>query len=71
MIDYNKFIKKCSELKISGGVSSTYVGKLVTRPETPDYININVHFAGDVYIIDTDDEYVEQWLECFYRCKEL
>ena len=67
MIDSNKFILKCQDLKISGNVSITYVPVLEKSA-----LSVAVHFDNrHIVISDWDNDFMQEWLECFYRAERI
>ena len=68
MIDFNKLYGKANELNVTV-TSGTYYAESIGRFES---INVHLNDKGRTcYVIDSEEEHYEQWLECFYNCKEL
>jgi hypothetical protein len=66
-INYNKFIKHCKKLRVSGSGNTTFIESM---PLTT-FEGITLHANDSCYIIEASEDYFEQWLECFYNCKGL
>ena len=66
MIDSNKFILKCQDLKISGNTASVYVHAL-----DKNILVITAHWGDTCFVIDDNDEHFDEWLECVYRAERI
>ena len=66
MIDFNKFILKCQELKISGNYANAYVDSL-----GKNILFVTVHCNDTCFVIDDNDEHFDEWLECVYRAERI
>ena len=66
MIDSNKFILKCQDLKISGNTANVYIHIL-----GKNVLVITVHWDKACFAINDDNEHIDEWLECFYRAERI
>jgi len=66
MIDCNKFILKCQELKISGNAANAYVDSLGRN-----ILFVTVHWNNTCFVTDDENQHINEWLECFYRAERI